>query len=564
MQLSRVRQLVADSLERDLFENAVFWADKAISLSNGAAQDIYSRAHALFLSGDYRRAAYCLQSRGLVEAFPSCRYLVAKCHAECKEWQLVVDTLDVPEKTIIGSSREMDGGESPCLGSSDNILSAICLLRGKACQAVENRAYAAENFKQALRHDVFCYEAFSRLVSYNLLTVEDLKKLVTSLPMKEQCSDEEEADALTFLYMSQINEFLSPESFEVPSGLEKSLDVTVLEAQRHYFAWDPQSALAMTEKVLVADPYHPLCLLIHIGCLVTLEKSNDLFLLAHKLVEDLPEKALSWYAVGSYYLITGKRSLARQYFSKATGIDSQLGLFWLAFGHSFSVEGEHDQAIATYQTAIKHMPGCHLPLLFIGQEYIKLDTTVAEQFLKRALSLSTNDPDVFHELGVLHYQAGRFDEAQKYLMMAVEKVEKNTPEKIIANHWESLFNNCGHCHRKLEMYEEALFYHGQALKLVPGSPDTFTALGYVYSLMGQHGRAAEEYQKALVKRKKDTFATEMLEKAFESVVFVTLEGDELEDPFKADDCEGDDGTFAAHQSELTTTTISNASDMSFD
>eukprot|EP00118_Oscarella_pearsei_P021353 m.239148 g.239148 ORF g.239148 m.239148 type:complete len:55 (+) comp40176_c1_seq22:98-262(+) len=41
-------------------------------------------------------------------------------------------------------------------------------------------------------------------------------------------------------------------------------------------------------------------------------------------------------------------------------------------------------------------------------------------------------------------------------MMAVEKVEKNTPEKIIANHWESLFNNCGHCHRKLESDRQIL------------------------------------------------------------------------------------------------------------
>jgi anaphase-promoting complex subunit 6 len=42
------------------------------------------------------------------------------------------------------------------------------------------------------------------------------------------------------------------------------------------------------------DPFHEGCLPIHITCLIELRKPNDLFLLAHRLVELYPEWTISW------------------------------------------------------------------------------------------------------------------------------------------------------------------------------------------------------------------------------------------------------------------------------
>ena len=44
-------------------------------------------------------------------------------------------------------------------------------------------------------------------------------------------------------------------------------------------------------------------------------------------------------------------------FSKATTLDRLYGPAWLAFGHSFAAEGEHDQAMAAYFTASQLMKG---------------------------------------------------------------------------------------------------------------------------------------------------------------------------------------------------------------
>ena len=51
---------------------------------------------------------------------------------------------------------------------------------------------------------------------------------------------------------------------------------------------------------------------------------------------------------GCYYYSTGRQDPARRYLEKATKQDVMFGPAWLAYGHSFAVENEHDQAMAAY------------------------------------------------------------------------------------------------------------------------------------------------------------------------------------------------------------------------
>jgi len=54
-------------------------------------------------------------------------------------------------------------------------------------------------------------------------------------------------------------------------------------------------------------------------------------------------KALSWYAVGMYYMCTRQYDQARRYFGKATLMDPGLGLAWIGYGHAFAAQDERDQ-----------------------------------------------------------------------------------------------------------------------------------------------------------------------------------------------------------------------------
>jgi hypothetical protein len=47
------------------------------------------------------------------------------------------------------------------------------VLRGQIYEAMDNRTLAMECFKEALRQDVYCYEAFDLLVNHHMLSSQE-------------------------------------------------------------------------------------------------------------------------------------------------------------------------------------------------------------------------------------------------------------------------------------------------------------------------------------------------------------------------------------------------------
>ena len=50
---------------------------------------------------------------------------------------------------------------------------------------------------------------------------------------------------------------------------------------------------------------------LYFATLVELGKKNDLYLLAHSLVDEYPKKALTWFGIGCYYMATKQFDQAR-------------------------------------------------------------------------------------------------------------------------------------------------------------------------------------------------------------------------------------------------------------
>ena len=516
--ISQLRNLVRQYIDKHLYKTAQFWADKAISLSNGDVQDVYWFAQTLFLTGQFQRAAHALTSRGLLQTNLACRYLAAKCYTECKQWQEALNILDMDskesgEKNLLGTDGLVPGAKK--------LESAACLLRGMVYEALDNRIPAAECYKEALRHDVHCFEAFDLLVTHHMLTTKEEKELLDSLPYSEQCMAEE-IELLKFLYESKIKKYSKPSDPKLPKALDSlndNLDIVVGIAERHFCNSNYMMCYKLTHATLNSDPFHEACLPIHISCLVQLKKSNDLFYLAHKLVDNYPQKAVSWYAVGCYYYLIEKYEPARRYFSKATTLEKVFGPAWLGFGHSFAAEGEHDQAMASYFTASKLMPQYHLPLLYIGLEYGKTNNSkLAERFFEKALDLSPDDPLVKQEMGVIAFRNGNYLTAEKYFRQSLQKAQMISGE-VLSETWETLLNNLGHACRKLGKYEEALQLHQQALVLVPNKATTYSAIGFVQSLLGKHFEAIDYFHKALGLQRDDTFSVHMLGQTLEQLTF---------------------------------------------
>jgi len=149
---------------------------------------------------------------------------------------------------------------------------------------------------------------------------------------------------------------------------------------------------------------------------------------------------------------------------------------WLAFGHTFAVEKEHDQAISAYATSARLIPGyvylypcapphfivltpdmlsSHLPLMYLGMQYMDENIMeVAYDYLQQSLGLCDNDPFLLNELAVYHYSMHEYDQALEFLEKAEELAKGHQSEKGII--WEKLWCNFGHVHRKLRLLKRCI------------------------------------------------------------------------------------------------------------
>uniref|UniRef100_A0A8C5MZF8 Cell division cycle 16 n=1 Tax=Leptobrachium leishanense TaxID=445787 RepID=A0A8C5MZF8_9ANUR len=471
----------------------------------------------------YHRASHALRSRKLDKvSYFMCdvSYTVLLVKYAAKEYQQALDILDMEdpinkklfEKSLKDEKILKDTPPGEWQISQSSIKSSICLLRGKIYDALDNRALATCSYKEALKFDVYSFEAFDLLTAHHMLTAQEEKELLESLPISKNCSEDQEL--LRFLFENKLKKYNKPSETIIPEsvdGLQDNLDVVVSLAERHYYNCDFKMCYKLTSVVMEKDPFHANCLPVHIGTLVELNKANELFYLAHKLVDLYPNNPVSWFAVGCYYLMVGhKNEHARRYLSKATTLERSYGPAWIAYGHSFAVESEHDQAMAAYFTAAQLMKGCHLPMLYIGLEYgLTNNSKLAERFFSQALSIAPEDPFVMHEVGVVAFQNGDWKTAEKWFLDALEKI-KAIGNEVTVDKWEPLLNNLGHVLRKLKKYEDALEYHRQALVLIPQNASTYSSIGYIHSLMGNFESAIDYFHTALGLRRDDTFSVTML------------------------------------------------------
>lgn len=77
--------------------------------------------------------------------------------------------------------------------------------------------------------------------------------------------------------------------------------------------------------------------------------------------------------------------------------------------------------------------------------------------------------------------------------------------------WEPLLNNLGHCLRKNKKYKESLDMHKRALVLKPNTATTFTAIGFVQTLLGQLENAIDSLHKSLALCHDEIFSLTILQ-----------------------------------------------------
>jgi len=515
-----------------------------------------------FAHGSYTRAQVLLSKQDLISRNASCRYLAAHCLIKQSRYDealgllgernptQLIHTNATKRKTQVRpkTSSKLPAREDTATeeeASTRRYEAAMCYLRG-ICFAKQNAFdRAKECYKDAVRIDVQCFEAFNQLMKNSLMSPEEEETFLESLDFESikppssssssESADDEPADYVHMLYQTRLSKYRNPrafntavESLSTHYGLADNADLLLARADLFYTQCRFRDALAITSSILDSDKYNFSVYPLHLACLFELKMTNTLFLIAHDLADNHPEEPCTWLAVGIYYFSTDKIAEARRYFSKASMMDAHFGPAWIGFAHTFAQEGEHDQAVSAYSTAARLFMGTHLPQVFLGmQNHAMNNMTAAEEFFKTAYGLCSTDPLLLNEMGVVFYHQDRLKEAAQVFRQALRIADEIDSDPAA---WLSARTNLGHAYRRLRMHEQALEQFDRVLRDGGKDSSVFAAKGLIYLDQGKPEEAVRVLHEALAIHPQDQIATELLNKALEETVGADAAGREEEDP----------------------------------
>lgn len=338
----KVRRKAREFYDKANYETALFWADKAASFSRNSPQDLFVKAQAMSQLKQYDRAAKTIEHCGYHDLYFAFRYELAGCYFNMKKHQEALQVLGDGDDSVAFAISNPKSKNVEGVPDDGDVMCSMYLLKGDCYKSLEINESAVECYTDALNVDVYCYEAFNRLVDNHLLSRDEEESLINKLMAKahKQGHGQEETDMLKFMYSLRIKKYDKPDKFEVPEKfdvLTKNLDVATALAERHYYNGELKTSYNYAEAIMKRDPFHSHCLPLYISLLVLMKKPTKLYYLAHQIVELYPDLSISWYAIGCYYLMQkGKQDLAQRFFEKATLVDSFYGPAFLSYGHSFA------------------------------------------------------------------------------------------------------------------------------------------------------------------------------------------------------------------------------------
>lgn len=463
----------------------------------------------------------------LVNWSTPCRYLAAQCQVRLGKFHEALELTGEDHTRWTGGSKH--SSKLPASDGGLKLGSSVCHLRGQIYLRLDEVVKAREAFMLALSLDVKNYDSFTALIDGNLLGADEQWDFVQALEFASQAGDEpgarDDFEWVRLMYTARLSKQTAAMTqraaharqmlLRTHEALRASPDVLLSLAEELYADLRYDDAYTVTSHILKLDPSYMLSLPIHIACMYYLPRLRPaLFLLAHKLTEADPESCEAWYAVGVWYASASRWAEARRYFSKSSLLDPRFAPSWIAFGHSFSLEGESDQAITAYSTAARKFQFSGLPRLFIGMEHLlQGNKNLAVIFLNSSAEELGDDPLCANERGVAAFLNGQIPEALEYFRTAIKAAETTQQP---AGAWVNVHLNLGLAYSRLHRDDEARTSLLRVIESDPSCATAYIALGICAQRQGDLAAAIDWYHEGLGVDPRDPVGTELLTMALEA------------------------------------------------
>lgn len=507
-QAEKLRLWRHDALMQHHYQTASYIGDKVYGLTKDP-NDAFWLAQVHFSQGNFIRAHQLLSQNELSQSV-SCRYLDGMCLARLSRWDEALDVIGESNPFKNDSSvKNQDGGIK--------LESSMCYLRGHIYSNQNNFDRAKQCYKEAVTIDVKCYEAFNELIDNNFITPTEEWELLESLNFDDL---EDNCELIRNLYITRLNKYVNLGKIQRAENvlveeydLGANNSILTSKAKLLFNQCRFEQCAEICEQVLGTDEFNFKVMPVYLSVLHELGGKNKLFLIANKLAEYFPKDCITWLAIGIYYLSINKISESRKFFSKASLVNPYFGQAWIGFAHTFAAEGEHEQAISAYSTAARLFPGTHLPNLFLGMQYLQMNSLLlAEEYMLASYDICPMDPLLLNEIGVVYFHKNDLGQSEHYFLKAIHEAKHlNNDSKS----WISINSNLGHVYRKLGKLEKALENFNEIVRLNVKDSNTYAAIGLIYLKMGDTFKSIEALHCALAISSNDQIANDLLNRALE-------------------------------------------------
>ncbi|CAD5228911.1 unnamed protein product [Bursaphelenchus okinawaensis] len=515
--------LVDEHVQNGEYKTAVFWAEKRLALCSGwpahkRYPEIARYLNVLTIAQCWQPVVSYCSRHDLHLKHVVFQYFYVNASFQLKNFVQVAQL----GTAIFNVDVESNSTTAPYFQQLDEmakerkIESRLMLVLSKAYLAMNNRPAAKNCIKESLQRNPNSSDALQTAIDFKLLSDKELKKLIASIHHKGKKSTGGKVMSLIYELRCSKNE---PSDLQVYNTLANDVSVQSAMAVKLYNKGNISEAFQITSGILSELGYYDNCILVHIASLVSLKKKNALFALSHQLVDSQPDSHITWYAVGCYYYTVNQFSTAKKFLDKATTMNNGFGEGWMAYGHVLFYSEEHEQAMNCFLRASRVLEGNFEPLLYIALEHSFANSfKLAGEFMRDADAIEPNNPIVSHEEATIAYLQQNYTKAEQTFRKAIRQVCKASPRENFSttlsrpcsDFWEPMFQNMGHCLRRMRRYDEAIEVFRKALALGKNKSQAWANIGVCYGCLGRLNEGIEALNEAIIMNPGDEYVERAL------------------------------------------------------
>ncbi|OAF69091.1 hypothetical protein A3Q56_03106 [Intoshia linei] len=525
--LNNVRNKILQYSSLKLHETVEYWLQQIIYSVDVKPSDLLFYAVNYYDMGHYQRTVDILEIHQLDTKYFYGAYLKLLCMEKMfyKYRDKIIHIENIFENLNI--FKKLD--DNTFINVQDNqIQSGLLFLCGNIYFEASNSMKALVNFQESLRSDILNHDSYNRIFGSGLMTKISESEALENLPYEEQTTNEAERNYLINNYQDKsINNNISL-SMNLKRHIIKLINgETTLQTTPLIFAQivnickfyitmycfeESQLILNVLKRQNGIDSTFAI-LQSTIFC--ETNQKLEMYEFAHYLVKKYVRCTDAWYCVALYFFLIKDYTNCRRFLFDTCYIFSKIQKYFTRdaktiylCGRSYEEDKEFDQSILFYLLVKDILPGCYLSHLHLAMDYRSIKYMKASNTnLYLAESIAEGDPYFLNELGVLYFQAGKYQKA----LDSFKKVTKvlNTLD-VINIHWEAIYSNIGHIYRKFGRYDLALKYFFKSLKLNEINSDLLASIGFVYLCKLNLKKALFYFHKAYSFDKKNVFITSII------------------------------------------------------